>query len=85
MSAGSAQLAVSALGIVSGAGDVIANNVELTALVVDHVCDISEQLVEFADGLLNVADLGLAFDDQGFLEVDFGLVCQTQLLLLLLL
>jgi len=34
---------------------------------------ISEQLVQFADGLLNVPDLGLALDDQRLLEVDFVL------------
>jgi hypothetical protein len=74
VSAGSAQLAISALSVVSGAGDIVGDNVELTTLVVDHVSDISEQLIEFADGLFDVANFGLALDDQGLLEVDIGLI-----------
>lgn len=74
MSAGGTQLAVSALSVISGAGDIIRDNVKLTALVVDHMRDIPEQLVKFAHGLFYVADLSLALDDQGFLEVNIGLV-----------
>lgn len=65
--------------------DVLFDNVKLGTLLVYHVCDIAEQLVELADGLLNVADLGFALNDERFLEVDVVLVGQTQLLLLLLL
>lgn len=65
--------------------DVLFDNVKLGALLVDHVCDIAEQLVELADGLLNVADLRFALNDERFLEVHVVLVGQTQLLLLLLL
>jgi hypothetical protein len=36
---------------------VLVNHVELGALLVNHVGDIAEQLVELADRLLNVADL----------------------------
>lgn len=61
------------------------NSVELRALLVDHVRDIAEQFVELADGLLDVANLGLSLDDQLLLEVDIVLRCQAQLLLLLLL
>lgn len=70
MSAGGAQLAVGALSVVSGTRDIIANNVELTALVVDHMSDISKQFIELAHGLLDVTNLGLTLDDQRLLEVD---------------
>lgn len=43
---------------------------------------ISEQFVELANRLLNIADLGLAFDDECFVEVDFGLIGENGLLLL---
>lgn len=36
---------------------------------------IAEELVQFADGLLDVADLRLALDDELLLEVDIILVC----------
>ncbi|KAH0357840.1 t-SNARE, partial [Aureobasidium melanogenum] len=85
VSAGGTQLAVGTLSVVSGTRDIIANDVELTALVVDHMSDISEQFVELAHGLLDVTNLGLALDNQGLLEVDLRLICQTQLFLLLLL
>jgi len=35
--------------------------------------NISEQLIQLANRLLNVADLGLALDDERFLEVDLVL------------
>jgi hypothetical protein len=38
-----------------------------------HVRNIAEQLIELADRLLDVADLGFALDDERFLEVDFVL------------
>lgn len=85
MSAGGAQLAISTLSVVSGTRDIIADNVELTALVVNHMSDISEQLVELAHRLLDVTDLGLTLNDQRLLEVDLRLICQAQLFLLLLL
>lgn len=85
MSAGGTQLAVGTLSVVSGTRDIIANDVELTTLVVDHMSDISEQFVELAHGLLDITNLGFALDDQRFLEVDLRLICQTQLFLLLLL
>jgi hypothetical protein len=50
-----------------------------------HVRHISKQFIEFANTLLDVADLGFALDDEGFLEVDFVLVGEAELLLLLLL
>lgn len=75
MSAGSAQLAVCALSVISSACDIVGDNVELTALVVDHMRDIPEQLIKFAHGLFDVADFSLALNDQGFLEVDVGLIC----------
>jgi hypothetical protein len=65
--------------------DVFFNNVQLCTLLMHHVGNITEQLVQLADALLNVAYLGFALDDQRLLEVDFILICQPQLLLLLLL
>lgn len=65
--------------------NVFLNDVELGALLVDHVRDVAEQLVELADRLLDIADLRLALDDEGFLEVDLVLVSEAELLLLLLL
>lgn len=55
--------------------DVLFDNVKLRALLVYHVRHIAEQLVEFAHRLLDVADLGLALDDEGFLEINVFLVC----------
>jgi hypothetical protein len=37
------------------------------------MCNISEQLIQLANRLLNVANLGLALDDERFLEVDLVL------------
>lgn len=44
--------------------------------------DVAEQLVELADALLDVADLRLPLDDQGFLEINLVLVGEAGLLLL---
>lgn len=63
--------------------DVRANDIELISLFVNHVCDVPEKFVEFADGLLDVADFGFAFDDEAFLEVDFVLRGEAELFLLL--
>jgi hypothetical protein len=65
--------------------DVLLNNIQLRALFMHHVCHIAKQLVQFANTLLDVAYLRLALDDERLLEVDFILVCQPQLFLLLLL
>ena len=63
--------------------NIFLDDIELGPLLMHHVCDITKQLVELADRLLDIADLGLALDDEGFLEVDLVLVCEAQLLLLL--
>lgn len=47
--------------------------------------NVSEQFIQLADRLLDVADLGLALDYEGFLEVDVVLGGEAELLLLLLL
>lgn len=47
------------------------------------MCHVAEQLIEFADTLLNVADLRFAFNDERFLEVDFILGGEAELFLLL--
>lgn len=62
---------------------ILFNDIELLSLFMYHMRHISEQLIEFADRLLDIANLRLALDDQGFLEVDLVLRCQSQLLLLL--
>jgi TRAP-type mannitol/chloroaromatic compound transport system permease large subunit len=64
---------------------VLLDDIELSTLLMHHVRHIAEQLVQLTDRLLDVADLGLALDDELFLEVDVVLVRQTELLLLLLL
>lgn len=46
--------------------------------------DVPEQLVQLAHALLDVADLGLALDDQRVLEVDLVLRGQAELVLRLL-
>lgn len=49
--------------------DILLDAVKLCPLLVYHMRYISEQLVELANRLLNIADLGLALDNKGFLEV----------------
>jgi hypothetical protein len=65
--------------------DVLFDNVELRSLLMHHMRHIAEQLVQLAHALLDIPDLGLALDDHVLLEVDFFLVRQPQLFLLLLL
>lgn len=65
--------------------DVLLDDVELGALFVHHVGDVTEQFVQLTDGLFNVAYFRLALDDEGLLEIDVVLGCQPQLLLFLLL
>jgi hypothetical protein len=65
--------------------DVFLNNIQLCTLLMHHVSNITEQLVQLSNTLLDVAYLGLALDDERLLEIDFILICQPQLLLLLLL
>lgn len=79
------QLPTRTLRIVPHALHILTDNIQLLPLLVHHVRHIPEQLVEFADGLLDVADFGFALDDEGFLEVDFGLRGQAELVLFLLL
>lgn len=55
----------------------------MRALLRHHGSHIAEQLVQFADTLLNVADLALALDDQRLLEVDFVLGGEVEVFLLL--
>lgn len=65
--------------------DILTNHIQIRALLVHHVRHIAEQLVELADALLDIANFGLALDNEGFLEVDFTLVGEDRLLLLELL
>ena len=57
--------------------DVLLDDVELGALLVHHVRDVAEELVELADGLFDVADLRFAFDDELLLEIHLVLRCQA--------
>lgn len=79
----SPELLISTLCVISRASDVVGDDIQRLALLVYHVGDISEELVEFADGLLDVADFGFTFDNERFLEVDFGLIGQAELFLFL--
>lgn len=83
MPAGRCQLDMGAARIRAHTLDVLADDVELFALLVHHMGDVAEQLVELAHRLLDIADLGLALDDERFLEVDLVLRRQAQLVLLL--
>lgn len=53
--------------------DIVGNRRQLLALLVHNLRNLTEQHVEIPYALLNVSDLLLAFDDQGFLEVDLVL------------
>jgi hypothetical protein len=85
ISAGTAQLGICPAGVLVNVLDVFTDDIELAALLLDNVRDIAEQLVQFTHALFNVADLSLPLDDQGLLEIDLALVCQTRLLFQLLL
>jgi hypothetical protein len=64
---------------------ILLDYIQLRSLLMYHVRHISKQFIEFANTLLDVTDLGFALDDEGFLEVDFVLVGEAELFLLLLL
>ena len=49
------------------------DDIQLFPLLVHHVADIAEELVQLADALLDIPDLGFPLDDELFLEVDFVL------------
>ena len=85
MPAGCSKLLISISSVVPGLCDIGIDDVERRALLMDHVRDISEQLIELPDGLLDVSNLRLAFDDQAFLEIHFRLICEVWLILDLLL
>lgn len=85
VSAGTAQLGICPASVLVDVLDVFADDIKLAALLMDDMCDIAEQLVQLANALFNVPDLGLPLNDQGLLEVDLSLVCQTRLLFQLLL
>lgn len=82
---GTTQLGIRTPCILGHVLDILADNVKLTALLVNDVRDITEQLVQLPNALLDVADLGFPLDDKRFLEVYLALVCQAGLLLQLLL
>lgn len=82
---GATQLGVRASCILGYVLDVLADDVKLATLLMNDMCDVTEQLVQFTNALLDVADLCFPFDDKTFLEIHLMLVCQARLLLQLLL
>lgn len=71
--------------IISRLRDIFRNNIETLSLLVDHMRNVSKQLIQLPHTLLDVADLGLALGDEGFVKVDLALVGKDGLLLLELL
>lgn len=65
--------------------NILLDDVELCSLLMHHMGDITEQLIQLTHGLLDVPDFRFALDDQGFLEVDVVLIGDAELFLLLLL
>jgi hypothetical protein len=63
---------------------VIRNGSKLLALLIDDLRDLSEEHVQVADTLLDIADLLLALNDKGLLEVNLVLLRKLRNLLLLL-
>lgn len=47
------------------------DGIQLIPLLSNNMRHVSEQLVQLADTLLDVPDLGFPFYDEGFLEIDF--------------
>ena len=71
-------------GVIPHALDILADYVQLLALLVHHVRHVPEELVQLSHALLNVSDLALALNDQALLEVDLVLRSEAQLFLFLL-
>lgn len=71
-------------GVVAHVLHVVGNRVELFALFADNLRHLSEEHVQIADALLDVADLLFALDDESLLEVDLVLVRNLRHLLLAL-
>lgn len=63
---------------------VICNGSKLLALLIDDLRDLSEEHVQVADTLLDIANLLLALNDKGLLEVNLVLLRKLRNLLLLL-
>lgn len=42
----------------------------------DDVGNVSKQLIQFADRLLDLADLAFSLNDEVLLEIDFALLCE---------
>lgn len=80
-----AQLPICAYGIGRDPVDVLTDNVQLAALLMNNMCNISEELIQFANALLNIANFGLTLNDKRFLEVYFVLVGKSLLFFELLL
>ena len=77
------QLNIGAARIACDILDILANDIKLITLFMHNMRHISEQLVQFANALLNVANFGFPLDNERFLKVDFVLVCEAGLLFLL--
>lgn len=77
-----AELDIRTAGVAGNILDILADGVDLGALLVNDMANISEQLIQFANALLYIANLRLAFDDQRLLEVHLALIRKTRPLLL---
>ena len=49
---------------------VLLDDIELFSLLAHNVRNVPEEFIQFSDALLDVPDLGLSFDDQGFLKIN---------------
>ena len=64
---------------------IILNNIQTLALLSHDMRHIPKQFIELTNALLDVAYLGFAFNNQGFLEINLVLGRESDLFLLLLL
>jgi len=63
--------------------DIVRDGVELFTLLANNLGHLSEKHVEVANTLLDVSDLLLSFDDEGFVEIDLVLSGEAREFLLL--
>jgi len=64
MPARCSQLFVGTTSVVPDVCDVVRDDIQRLALFVDHVCDVTEKLVQLTDRRLDVANLRLSLDDE---------------------
>jgi len=84
ISAGTPQLNIGTPGVLQGILDIHVYRVQHVTLLSHDMSDVSKQLIQFADRLFDLADFSFSFYYQVFLKVDFALLRQLWLILLLL-